>query len=165
MIEDTWGSAEKLVTNILFLTKQLHQELAQEAKTLKSAPQPAELDGCTANKKQLASRLEQFNQQFNEILTADGLPSNQNGINEYFQRAALAGLPAADTAANWREIQRVCAECKSLNENNGASIDLLSQHAKRSLDILKGKNRGANIYGRDGIPKSDPLTHTLTFYL
>lgn len=165
MTEHTWESAEKLVSNILFLTKQLHQQLAQEANILKSAPQPAELDSCTANKKQLASRLEEFNQQFNEILAADDLPSNQHGINEYFQRAASSGLPVADTVANWREIQRVCAECKSLNENNGASIDLLSQHAKRSLDILKGKNRGTNIYGRDGIPKSDPLTHSLTFYL
>ncbi|CAG7856950.1 hypothetical protein MCAMS1_01628 [biofilm metagenome] len=165
MIGNTWGSAEKLVINILSLTKQLHQQLAQEAKILKTAPQAAELDNCTANKKQLTSRLEQFNQQFSEILAANGLPNNQNGINEYFQRAALAGLPTADAVANWQEIQFVCAECKYLNESNGASIDLLSQHAKRSLDILKGKNRGANVYGRDGITKSDPLTHTLTFYL
>jgi flagellar biosynthesis protein FlgN len=165
MIENTWGSAEKLVTNILSLTKQLQQQLVQEAKILKTAPQPVELDGCTTNKKQLTSRLEQFNQQFSEILAADGLPNNQNGINEYFQRAALAGLPAADAVANWQEIQLVCVECKFLNESNGASIDLLSQHAKRSLDILKGKNRGATIYGRDGAHKSDPLTHTLTFYL
>jgi flagella synthesis protein FlgN len=165
MIENTWASAEKIVINILFLAKQLHQQLTEEAKILKSASQPGELDGCTANKKQLISRLEGFNQQFSEILAFEKLSNNQTGVNEYFQHAALAGLATAEAVANWRQIQLVCAECKFLNESNGASIDLLSQHAKRSLDILKGKSRGANVYGRDGIPKNDPLTHTLTFYL
>ena len=65
----------------------------------------------------------------------------------------------------WKQIQQLCAECKTLNEQNGASIELLSLHAKRSLDILKGKSSAASTYGRDGVTQTDALTHTLTFYL
>lgn len=165
MTANTWAGAEKLVARILVLTEQLRQQLASESALLKAAPNPAELDGCTANKKQLLSQLEEVNRQLGGILAREGLPHNQEGVNEYFRRASLAGLETAETAANWREIQLVCGECKALNESNGASLELLGQHAKRSLDILKGKNRGATVYGRDGAPKNDALTHTLTFYL
>lgn len=165
MMENTWVIAEKLVLNILLLAQQLNQLLTQEAEFLKSAPYPSSLDNCTANKKQLVGRLEELNQQVSQILAVEKLPNNQDGINEYFRRVALAGLQADETVGNWKQIQLICAECKMLNEQNGASIDLLSNHAKRSLDILKGKTRGANTYGRDGTSKSDPLTHSLTFYL
>ncbi len=165
MIENTWAIVDKLVLNILFLSKQLLQQLTQEAEILKSAPQPGELDNCTSNKKQLISRLEEFNQQFSRVLTTEKLPNDQSGMNEYFQKAALAGLPTTETVNNWQQIQLICTECKVLNEQNGASIELLSHHAKRSLDILKGNTRGAHTYGRDGVSKSDPLTHSLTFYL
>lgn len=164
MTENAWARTEQLVADILVLAKQLHQQLAQEADILKSALQPGDLDRCTAHKTQLLGQLEGLNRQFSEILARAGLPDDQSGINAYFQRAAADGLAAADTVARWREIQQTCTQCRSLNESNGASIDVLSQHAKRSLDILKGKNGGAIAYGRDGAPKNDPLTHTLTFY-
>lgn len=151
--------------NTLLLTKQLHQQLAQEAETLKTG-QPAELiDQSTARKKQLVHQLEGLHAQLSRLLTDEQLPNDQEGVSLYFQRAETASLPTAETLANWKQIQRLCAECKVLNEQNGASIELLSLHAKRSLDILKGKPRGANTYGRDGITQTDTLTHTLTFYL
>jgi flagellar biosynthesis protein FlgN len=165
MMENTWVIAEKLILNILLLTQQLNQQLTQESEILKSAPQPGDLDSSTANKKQLVSQLEELNQQVSQILAVEKLPNNQDGINQYFQNATLAGLPTTGTVNNWQQIQAICAECKALNEQNGASIELLSNHAKRSLDILKGNTRGANTYGRDGVSKSDPLTRSLTFYL
>ncbi len=165
MMENTWVFAEKLILDILFLTEQLSQQLTQEADILKSAPTAESLDGSTANKKQLVSRLEERNQQFSQILAVEKLPNNQVGMNEYFQRAALAGLSTTETVNNWQKIQLICTECKFLNEQNGASIELLSLHAKRSLDILKGKKSGANVYGRDGVSQSETLANTLTFYL
>jgi flagella synthesis protein FlgN len=165
MMENTWAIAEKLILNILLLTQQLNQQLTQESEILRSAPQPKDLDLTTTNKKQLVSRLEELNQQVSQILAVEKLPNNQGGIDQFFQNATLAGLPTIGTVNNWQQIQAICAECKALNEQNGASIELLSNHAKRSLDILKGNTRGANTYGRDGVSKSDPLAHSLTFYL
>lgn len=165
MAENTWKTAEKLILSTLHLAKQLHQQLVQEAEMLKTSPQVELIDKITAQKKQLVSQLEDFNSQFEQLLAAESLPSNQEGINGYFQRAEDAGLQTTETVANWKQIQLVCSECKALNEQNGAGIELLSLHAKRSLDILKGKTTASNTYGRDGVTQSDKLTNTLTFYL
>ncbi len=166
MVEKTWPIAEQLIVNMLAAAGQLHQQLSQEADILKSGGQAAQLiDQSTAAKKQLLSQLEQLNQQFSQILTAEKLPNNQDGVSGYFERAETAGLSVVDTVSKWKQIQQVCSECKTLNEQNGASIELLSLHAKRSLDILKGKTGGSNTYGRDGVTQREALTHTLTFYL
>lgn len=165
MAENTWETTEKLILNILSLAAQLHQQLSQEAELLKTAPKAELLDAITTNKKQLVSQLEGLNAQFCQILVAAGFPDNQDGINLYFESAKASGLPVAETAAHWRQIQLICNECKLLNEQNGASIELLAQHAKRSLDIIKGKPQGSGTYGRDGSAQCEALSHTLTFYL
>jgi flagella synthesis protein FlgN len=165
MIEKTWLAAEKLLLNILITTKQLHQQLVQETGILKTGLPPELIDQCTARKKQLVNQLEELHSQVSQLLASAQLPNNQDGINRYLQQAEAAAFPVAETLANWKQIQQLCAECKTLNEQNGASIELLSLHAKRSLDILKGKSQAANTYGRDGVTQSDALTHTLTFYL
>jgi flagella synthesis protein FlgN len=165
MVAQTWPTAEKLIFNTLGLARQLHQQLAQEADALKDSPQAELIDTITANKKKLVAQLEQLNRQFGQVLAAEKLPNSKDGVKEYFQRAETAALPTDETQKNWSLIQLVCSECKALNEQNGAGIELLAQHAKRTLDIIKGKPRSSNTYGRDGITKHDPLTHTLTFYL
>jgi flagella synthesis protein FlgN len=165
MIEKTWPSAEKLILNILTKTQQLHEQLAKEADILKAGQPPELIDQSTTQKKQLANELEALHAQLNQLLATEKLPNNQEGVQLYLQQAATVALPTTETLARWRQIQQLCAECKTLNEQNGASIELLSLHAKRALDILKGKDQTANTYGRDGITQSDALTRTLTFYL
>jgi flagella synthesis protein FlgN len=165
MLEKTWPIAEKLILDTLSSTKQLHEQLLQEADTLKTAPKVELIDRITAQKKHLVNQLEELNSQFSQVLATEKLPSNQEGINEYFQRAEASGLPTTEPVTHWQQIQLICTECKALNEQNGASIELLALHAKRSLDILKGKASGPNTYGRDGVTQSDELSHTLAFYL
>jgi flagellar biosynthesis protein FlgN len=164
MIQKTWQTAEKLILDTLYLTTQLHEQLTQEADMLKSAPQVELIDSITAQKKQLISQLEGLNSQFSEVLTSEKLPIDQDGINQYFQRAEAAGVETSDTITHWHHLQLICSECKALNEQNAASIELLTLHAKRSLDILKGKTSDQNTYGRDGVTQSDKLSHTLTLY-
>lgn len=161
MIKKTWLIAEKLILNTLYLTKELHQRLTQEADTLKKFPHAELINDIAANKKRLVMQLEQFNTQCGQILATEKLPNNQGGIKEYFQRAEAAGLPTAESINNWAQIQFTCSECRSLNEQNGASIELLSYHAKRSLHILKGKPHSSNTYGPDGSTQSGQFTRTL----
>ncbi len=161
MIEKTYPITEQLVVNALQLAQQLRHELNLEADALKKN-QPAELiNNIAANKKQLATQLEQFNSQLGQVLATENLPNNQESIKEYFRRAETAGLPAAGLTGNWTQLMLVCADCRSLNEQNGAGIDLLSRHTKRSLDILKGKPEFANTYGSDGSTQSDRYSRTL----
>lgn len=162
MIEKTWPITEKLILNALDLTEQLYQQLTQETDTLKKSPYTELINNVTANKKQLVMQLEQFNMQCGQILATEKLPNNQQGIKEYFQRAEVAGLPTAESTSNWAQIQFICSECRTLNEQNGASIELLTYHTKRSLHILKGKTHSSNTYGPDGTAQSDPFIQILT---
>jgi len=161
MIEKTWPIAEKLILNALHLTGQLYQQLTREADTLKKPPHTELINTIAANKKQLVMQLEQFNMQCGQILATEKLPDNQEGIKEYFQQAAAAGLSTVESTSHWAQIQSICSECRTLNEQNGAGIELLAYHNKRSLHILKGKPFAANTYGPDGAPQNDPFTHTL----
>ncbi|MGZ4968367.1 MAG: flagella synthesis protein FlgN [Methylobacter sp.] len=161
MILKIYPITEQLICNALKLAQQLHQELNREADALKKTQQAELINDIAANKKQLVLQLEQFNTQITQVLATENLPNNQESIREYFKRAETAGLQTTESIGNWAQLMNVCAECKKLNEQNGASIDLLSRHTKRSLDILKGKSESANTYGSDGRAQSDRQIHTL----
>ena len=161
MIKKTYPIIEQLIINALKMTEQLHQELNREADALKKNPQAALISDLAANKKQLIEQLEQFNTQLTQILATEKLPNNQNSIREYFKRAETACLSTAESTSNWAQLMRVCFECRALNEQNGASIDLLSRYTKRSLDILKGKPDFPNTYGADGSTQSERYSHRL----
>lgn len=161
MIIKTYPLTEQLIDNAIKLAEQFQHELSLEADALKKS-QPAELIiHIAANKKQLATELEQFNSQLTQVLATEKLPNDQNGITEYFNRAQAAGLLTAQSIENWSKLMLICAECRDLNEKNGAIIDLLSRHTKRSLDILKGKSEFTNTYGSDGSTQNDHYKRTL----
>lgn len=161
MIKQTYPIAEQLIHNALPVAQQLFLELSQEADALKKQHQAELIGNIAANKKQLVMQLEQFNSQITQVLATEKLPNNQDGIKEYFNRAEAAGLTTAQSVSNWTKLMIACAECRNLNEQNGASIDLLSRHTKRSLDILKGKPDFANTYGSDGSTQSERHSRTL----
>lgn len=162
MIEKTYPVTEQLVSNALQLAQQLHQELIQEASILKNPDQATELlTDIAANKRQLVEKMEQFNSHLSQVLNLEKLPNSQEGIEAYFRRAEAANLQITSLANNWTQLMRICADCRNLNEQNGASIDLLSRHAKRSLDIIKGKPESASTYGSNGITQSERHVRTL----
>ncbi|MGZ5576613.1 MAG: flagella synthesis protein FlgN [Methylobacter sp.] len=161
MIKQTHPITEQLILNALQLAQQLRQELNREADALKNLHQAELISSIAANKKQLVMQLEQFNTQITQVLTTEKLPNDQDSIREYFNRAEVAGLSTVESFGNWTQLMLVCAECRNLNEQNGAGIDLLSRHTKRSLDILKGKPEFTNTYGSDGSTQSDRYSRTL----
>jgi len=163
MTEKTWPIIEKLILNALYLTGQLYQQLTREADTLKKPLHSELINNIAANKKQLVMQLELFNIQCGQILAIEKLPNNQEGIKDYFQRAEAAGLSTDESISHWAQIQFICAKCRTLNEQNGASIELLAYHTKRSLHILKGKTHSSNTYGPDGATQSNTFSNTLIF--
>ncbi|MGZ8158215.1 MAG: flagella synthesis protein FlgN [Methylobacter sp.] len=162
MIEKTYPITKKLIINALQLARQLHQELNREAEALKKTQQAELINNIAVNKKELVVQLEQFNTQLTQVLATEKLPNSQESVTEYFKRAETAGLLPAESIDSWSQLMLVCAECRNLNEQNGAGIDLLSRHTKRSLDILKGKPEfAANTYGSNGSTQGDRHSRTL----
>ncbi|MFU8787614.1 MAG: flagella synthesis protein FlgN [Methylobacter sp.] len=161
MIEQTYPIAEKLIANALQLAQQLHHELTQEASALKKMQQAERIGTIADSKKQLVAQLDQLNAQITQILAIEKLPNTPDSVKDYFKSAETAGLPTAESANNWTQLMRVCSECRRQNEENGASIDVLSRHAQRSLNIIKGKPESANTYDADGSTHSERHTSPL----
>lgn len=148
----------KLINYLLQLVLQLHQQLLKETELLTQFQDPEQLTEIATQKKRLATEIEQLYQQLGQLLAAEQLPNNANGIQTYLRRAQLAGLDAAISLDNWQQLHDISIQCQALNEQNGASIELLSRHANRSLNILKGKPQTADTYGRNGATQSSSAT-------
>ncbi len=150
MIEHTFPIAEQLMANALPLAQRLHQQLSQEADSLIRTQQASFIKAIADNKRDLVMQLDLFNKQLEQILAAEQLPHSIEGVEAYFQLVAIAGLSADTLRLNWEKLIELCTNCKNLNEQNGASIDMLARNTKRTLHILKGKSENITSYGRDG---------------
>ncbi len=161
MIEHTFPIAEQLITNALQLTQRLYQQLNQESESLVRTPQSGFISGIADNKRDLVMQLDLFNKQLEQILAAEKLPHSQSGIDAYLQMAVIANLSPDTLKENWEKLMRLCTECKHLNEQNGASLEILARNNKRTLHILKGKSEIVTGYGRDGSTISEFQNSTL----
>ncbi|MEI7839495.1 MAG: flagellar export chaperone FlgN [Methylococcaceae bacterium] len=161
MIEHTFPIAEQLIFNALQLTQRLHQQLNQEAEGLVRTPQSGFINTVANNKRDLVTQLDLFNKQLEQILAAEQLPHSQHGVNSYFQMATIANLSCDTIKKNWEAMMDLCTACKHLNEQNGASIDILARSNKRTLHIIKGKSEVVTSYGRDGSTISELQNSTL----
>jgi flagellar biosynthesis protein FlgN len=155
MIDKTFPLAERFVSNALILVQQLEQLLNQEAAHLTKGTQEIELLNSIIEKKQpLIVQINQFSRQMSQVLATETLPNDQNGLLQYFAKAKATGLNITKIHHDWNEITRTSAICQKLNEQNGASIDILRKHTQRSIQILKGTSQNTVTYGKDGTTKS-----------
>ncbi|MGD7035708.1 flagella synthesis protein FlgN [Methylotuvimicrobium buryatense] len=161
LISQTFPIAEKLITNGLLLTEQLYQALQQEAITLKQSPLAETFDEITRQKQLLAQELNLFAKQLAQILETEKLPNTRAGLSDYLERAIQAGFDTSKTDENWTMLIKTTEKCQLLNEQNGASTEILLRHTRQSLNILKGKPQTINTYGPDGNTKLDLFSGTL----
>lgn len=161
MIEKTFPITEKLLATGLKSTQQLFQLLNAEYEQLKQKNDPIALSTLAANKKEVVIQLEQFSKQLGQVLATEKLSTNQEGIMSYLAKAKAADINIASSLQCWLDIVALCKKCRSLNEQNGASIDLLSRHTQRCLQVLRGKSQLTATYGPDGTTRSELFSHTL----
>ncbi|MFI3121762.1 MAG: flagellar protein FlgN [Methylococcaceae bacterium] len=161
MINQTFPIAERLATNGLMLIAQLQQLLNDEAELLKTGAQITEINAIVEKKQPLIYQLNQFSRQMAQVLTTETLPNDQNGMLQYLEKAKATGLTSDNMRQLWTDIIQTTQHCQDLNEQNGASIDILRRHTQRSLYILKGNTQAPNTYGKDGSAKRELHSHTL----
>ena len=161
MIEHTFPIAEQLISNALQLAQRLCQQLTQEAEALVRQPQSAFISTVANNKRDLVMQLDMFNKQLEQILATENLPLTPEGVESYFQMALINELSPTIVKMNWDDLMIVCTDCKKLNEQNGASIEILARNNKRTIHILKGKSEVVTRYSRDGSVVSDFQNSTL----
>lgn len=161
MIEKTFPIAEKLLSNGLKSSQKLFELLNTEYEQLKFKADPTTIASLAAHKKDMVVQLEQFSKQMGQVLATEKLVVTQEGIHSYFAKAKAAGINIADSYRCWLDITELTKTCRTLNEKNGASIDLLSRHTQRALQVLRGKSQLATTYGPDGSTRSELFSHTL----
>jgi len=161
MINKTHPIAQQLIKTALEQTQLLHQQLIEEALVLKKQTQVDTLNSITLEKNKIISQLSTFTEQIDQILASEKL-DKKTGMDQYFSLASHAGIDTSESSQNWQKLRTLSKKCQLLNEENGASIHILSQHTQRILDILKGKPQEINTYSRDGQAKTDSGSRSLT---
>lgn len=161
MIDKTFPIVEQLIDSGLQLSENLNQLLRQETDTLKQISVAAELNDITRKKQQLIDGLNLFSNHLGQILTTEQLPNNRLGIETYLARANDAGQASSQATKNWHRMAQLTHDNQSLNDQNGASIDLLLKRTQQSLNILKGTSQTSHTYGPDGSTKSDTASATI----
>ena len=161
MIEKTFPILEKLMANGLKSTQKLFELLNQEYEQLKAHKDPVAIGALASHKREVVTQLEQFSKQLGQVLATEKLLMSQEGIQHYFTKAKVSGLDVSEAFKCWSEIATLSKSCRSLNEQNGASIDLLGRHTQRALHVLRGKSQLTTTYGPDGSTRSELFSHTL----
>lgn len=161
MIEKTYQITEKLLHNGLKATQSLLELLNTESVSLKQKTDAEAISAIASHKKELVAQLEQFSKQLGQVLATEQLQLSNDGIKAYLAKAKAAGINIAESWNYWNHIVRLSQTCRSINEQNGASIALLSRHTQRSLQILRGKSPLTATYGPDGVTRSELFSHTL----
>jgi flagella synthesis protein FlgN len=139
-----------LVIDLNKLTKQMSALLSEESDNLKSSS-PEALSDLTEKKKQIAQSLNIKTHQLNHFLASNGFKEGKEGINNWLKK-----LPASHPArSEWLELRAITETCAKQNEINGATVRVMQQHARRSLDILRGRHQSDTFYGADGYSKRE----------
>lgn len=161
MIEKTFPITETLLGKGLDLSQKLFDLLSQEADNLKNHSAPDGLIQLAAAKKEIVPQLEQFSKQLSQIMATENLSLSEADINQYFDKANAASLSTAKAVEKWRQIVYLAKKCRSLNEQNGAAIDLLLRHNHRLSQILRGKSQLSTTYGPDGATRTEQFSQPL----
>ncbi|WP_022949433.1 flagella synthesis protein FlgN [Methylohalobius crimeensis] len=77
-----------------------------------------------------------------------GLPASKDIIPDWL--ADLTSTGPAEIQAVWAEIRHLARRCRELNESNGATIALLQEYNRKSLELVFGQRRQRVGYGADG---------------
>lgn len=161
MIEKTFPIADTLLGKGLELSQKLFDLLIREADGLKNRETPDNLLRLAATKKETVVQLEQFTKQLAQVLTTESLTLSEANMTRYFDIAGAAGLSTSATQGKWRRIADLAKNSRTLNEQNGAAIDLLLKHNHRLSQILRGKSQFSTTYGPDGSTHTDRFSQPL----
>ncbi|MBS3963784.1 MAG: flagellar protein FlgN [Methylomonas sp.] len=161
MIDKTFPIAEKLLTATLRHADILLQLLQTERQMLEQTLDATGIARTAANKKTIVVQLEQLGKQLEQVLATEKLSLGRDGFDHYLARARQSGFNTETCQNTWARLTQLTGQCRNLNEQNGASIELLTRHTQRSIQILRGRSQLTTTYGPDGCTRNELFSHTL----
>ncbi|GAB4365217.1 MAG: hypothetical protein Kow0060_22560 [Methylohalobius crimeensis] len=122
-------------------TRHLHAVLIRERAVLRDRQWEAVLE-LTAEKTASLARVDDL---WGRLT---GQPDGKDIIPGWL--ADLTSTGPAEIQAVWEEIRRLARRCREMNESNGATIALLQEYNRKSLELVFGQRRQRVGYGADG---------------
>lgn len=152
---------QQLLTPLSQLSTDMCELLDAEHNCLKDSANEG-LVAILDNKKKLSYSIEEHTRAIHKLLLTAG---QNNGIYKLQQNLQSSNLDSSRLNLElWQDIERLIAKSKTLNEANGAIIELSRQHSQRALDILRGQ-AGASpskTYGANGYTQNEKITRNIT---
>lgn len=135
----------------------LHNLLLQESQALKA--RVAEEIAALALKKQnsVDSIVHQTELQ-NRFFESRQIPNGEAGLEYLLGKLDKENPDLGELRSYQKKIREDLKRCKTLNERNGASIELMNRHTRRALDILRSGGNPAQTYGPDGNTRNMPIS-------
>jgi len=113
-------------------------------------------------KKELSLFIENQTRTLHKHLIKSGIKKGIYGLQTY-----LETRPKSDDNPSlklWLSIEILVKENKTINEGNGAIVELNRKHTLRSLDVLRGQTgtQANETYGSDGYTQKDKITRNIS---
>ncbi|MGR9073384.1 MAG: flagella synthesis protein FlgN [Gammaproteobacteria bacterium] len=160
-IQNTYQIAAKLLRKGIDLTRRLHELLIDEAEILRCGKDAERLMELSMQKEAAVSELSQFTRHLSQLLEGENLTLSEKGVEKFIEKVAFAKIDVTEITMAWEELRALSENCRLLNDQNGAGIELLTRHIHRSIQILNGEPQLGCTYGPNGTKSIGLFSHSL----
>lgn len=142
-------SLTEILQNTLEEINILFSILQKESQSL-SYGHSDEIESVAKQKHASVKRIDQLTELQNSFFESIQLPIGETGFNRFLERFSHDKPGLAEIQKTHNKIKQSLEICRSLNNKNGASIELLNRHTQRAIDILRNQTQQPSTYGPDG---------------
>lgn len=128
----------------------LEDALERETAALGSADVNA-LNDAVGRKHQLAQSLERLTREQTSLLLASGFDADGPGMDACLKAWDSEGGLSED----WSRLQQAMERCRRLNQINGGVVRTQQQQVAQAIQLLRGSDGPAELYGPQGRTVSD----------
>jgi flagella synthesis protein FlgN len=140
----------------LELTRDLARELEREREAITLQRNP-DLGQRIEAKQRLLGRIEQMEGERARLLTACGLPTDQEGL----ARELTGADPSGRLGQLWAALTESARECRERNDVNAGLVALSLRGIEQALRIIRGQDAQATVYDTRGRTVASGAARTL----
>ena len=127
----------------------MHDLLQQECHALTNRI-VAEIESVALKKQSSVDRILDRTELQRRFFESKQIANGEAGLERFLERFDTQNPDLVELRNYQKKIREYLEQCKKLNVCNGASIELLNRHTRRTIDVLRNAGNPAHTYGPDG---------------
>ena len=136
-------------SRLLITLEQQQQSLADQ--------KPARIEASANASYNCIQELEQLEKKRNALAARLGYAASNDGMENLIRWCDYDGT----LGMQWRKLLELARRCRDCNQVNGAVVDINRRRVRQALEILRGQQPDAELYGRSGQSAPDTLSRPL----